>query len=154
MDAQPLLSNVLALNSEAKVRDKADRPAVTIPAPALPVFLRKLHDEPSLAFDALLAHTAIDWQAAGQFELVYQLFSTTHGHYLMVTTSVPREKPEVPTASRVYRIAEWQEREVYDMFGVLYGDHPDLRRLILDDSWVGHPLRKDYKDDFMLERPQ
>jgi NADH:ubiquinone oxidoreductase subunit C len=70
-----------------------------------------------------------------------------------VVTSVARDNPLVPTVMDIWPIAEWQEREVYDLFGVLYDGHPDLRRLFLEDDWVGFPLRKDYEDDFMLEPP-
>jgi NADH-quinone oxidoreductase subunit C len=69
----------------------------------------------------------------------------------MVSVFVGREKPVVPSVSSLWMIAEWQEREVYDLFGVLYDNHSDLRRLFLEDDWVGHPLRKDYQDDFMLD---
>lgn len=116
--------------------------------------LQHVRDEPSLAFDMLLDHTAIDWIESGRFELAYNLYSTVHGHYLLVSTFISREKPVVPTASRIWPTAHWQEREVYDMFGVLYDEHPDLRRVFLDDDWKGFPLRKDYADPDMLELPK
>jgi NADH-quinone oxidoreductase subunit C len=72
----------------------------------------------------------------------------------MVSVSVPRANPVAPTVSTIWEIAQWQEREVYDLFGVRYEGHPDLRRLFLDDNWQGHPLRKDYQDDDMLELPK
>ncbi|MBU1920404.1 NADH-quinone oxidoreductase subunit C, partial [bacterium] len=81
---------------------------------------------------------------------IYQLYSTKFHHYLMLSVKVDREHPVVPSVSSVWRIAQWHEREVYDLFGVLYDNHPDLRRLFLEDDWQGHPLRKDYRDDFML----
>ena len=156
MAAEGLLERVHALDAAAKeARRPADRPAVEVPPASLPAFMEKLAHEPDLAFDMLCAHTAVDWLADGEFELVYQLYSTTRRHYLQVSVFVPREDPVVPTVCRIWPIAEWQEREVYDLFGVLYRDHPDLRRLFLEDDWEGFPLRKDYKDDFMLdERPQ
>ena len=95
----------------------------------------------------------MDWLAEEKFELVYQLFSLKYNRYLMVSVFIPRDKPEIPTVSSVFPIAEWQEREVYDLMGIIYTDHPDLRRLFLEDDWVGYPLRKDYEDDFMLDRP-
>ena len=58
----------------------------------------------------------------------------------------------VVTICSIWRIAEWQEREVFDLFGILYNNHPDLRRIFLEDDWVGFPLRKNYKDNFMLEK--
>jgi len=80
----------------------------------------------------------------GHFECLYNLYSTTHGHRLLVSVSVPRDNPVLPSVASLWAIAEWQEREVFDLMGVLYEGHPDLRRLFLEDDWQGHPLRKDY----------
>jgi NADH:ubiquinone oxidoreductase subunit C len=113
--------------------------------------LVKARDNCELAFDVLLDHMAVDWPEKSQFELIYHLFSTTTGRYLSVVTFLSRESPVIQSASSVWPVAELQEREVYDLFGVLYDGHPDLRRLFLEDDWQGFPLRKDYKDDFMLE---
>jgi NADH-quinone oxidoreductase subunit C len=154
MDAATLVQAVIALAPGAVVREKADRPAVAVEPAALPDVLARLKADERLAFDMLLDHTAVDWIERGRIELVYQLYSLRHGHYLTVTAEVPRDEPVAPSSSGVHRIAEWQEREVYDMFGVRYERHPDLRRLLLDDAWVGHPLRKDYRDDHMIERPK
>ncbi|MBI3986043.1 MAG: NADH-quinone oxidoreductase subunit C [Lentisphaerae bacterium] len=154
MNPETLLAAVLALEPGAEKRDLCDRPAVRVPTGALVAFMRRLHDEPALAFDMLCTHTASDYPAENRIELIYQLYSIPHGHALMVTTSLQRDRPEAPTVSPVWKIAEWQEREVYDLFGVLYSGHPDLRRLLLADDWQGFPLRKDYQDDFMLERPE
>jgi NADH-quinone oxidoreductase subunit C len=136
------------------LEDNADRAAVVVEAPSLPEIMRRLRDEPELQFSQLLDHVAVDWIDRGQFELIYQLYSFKYKHFLSVSVIVPRDDPRVPTVCRVYPVAEWQEREVYDLFGVLYEDHPDLRRLFLEDDWEGFPLRKDYKDDFMLDRPK
>lgn len=154
MDAENLQRAVLALLPETKVRDKTDRPSLAAPASGLLDLLARLKADEQLSFDMLLDHTAVDWIDRGCLELFYQLYSTRHGHYLTVAAEVPRESPAAPSVSGVHRIAEWQEREVFDMFGVLYEGHPDLRRLLLEDSWIGHPLRKDYRDDYMIERPK
>jgi NADH-quinone oxidoreductase subunit C len=153
MDAASLLAAVLALDADVRPKEKADRPAVTVPRAKLSRLMLRLRNHPQLAFDMLCAHTAVDWPAENRIELFYYLYSTSHRHYALVCADVPRERPEIETVSTVWRIAEWQEREVYDMFGVLYASHPDLRRLLLSDDWEGFPLRKDYKDDFMLEKP-
>lgn len=154
MDGQKLIETILAMESAAQPREKADRPAVQVPIERLLPLMQRLRDDAALAFDMLLDHTAIDWIDRGVFELVYNLYSTTHGHYLMVTTMVPREKPVAPTMSNLWLIAHWQEREAYDLMGIQYDEHPDLRRLFLEDDWQGFPLRKDYKDDHMLELPK
>ncbi len=158
MDNTELQTAVIALNPSFTSREKADRAAVVVPATALVSLMTTLRDDPSFLFDMLSAHTAIDWPGAtegaeGRLELVYQLHSLTHGHGLMVSVYVPRTEGLVPSVCGVWQIAEWQEREVYDLFGVRYSGHPDLRRIMLEDDWKGHPLLKDYKDDFMLERP-
>jgi len=155
MEPDDLIGRVTALEDTVEpARKKSDRPAVDVKAGALLGLVEKLLREPDLAFDMLLAHTAVDWLDEGEFELVYQLYSTHHRHYLQVSVFVPRDNPVVPTVSGVWPVAEWQEREVYDLFGVLYDDHPDLRRILLEDDWEGFPLRKDYQDDFMLSEPE
>ena len=153
MDASSLLAAVTALEQGVRAREKADRPAVTAPAASLGRLMRSLRNDPRFAFDMLCAHTAVDWPGANRIELFYYLYSTTQRQHLLMCADVSRETPEIETVSSVWRIAEWQEREVYDMFGVLYRGHPDLRRVLLSDDWKGFPLRKDYRDDFMLERP-
>lgn len=150
MDGQTLLATVTGLDAAVSVLDKTNLPAVRVPAEKLLETMRRLRDDAALAFDQLLTHTAVDWPDQGEFELVYILFSITHGHTLMVSTRVPRANPVTPTVSGLWAIAEWQEREAYDLLGILYDGHADLRRLFLEDDWVGHPLRKDYQDDFML----
>jgi NADH-quinone oxidoreductase subunit C len=154
MGAEELLGLVSELEPRAETRDDADRPAVRVPVDALESFLRKLRDGAELAFDFLLTHTAVDWTEENRFELVYLLYSTIHGHHLMVTADIPRDEPVAPTVSHLWPIAEWQEREAYDLFGILYDNHPDLRRVFLEDDWQGFPLRKDYRDEYMLERPK
>lgn len=157
MEAQALQNETLSLaqslNAQAKPRDKSDRPSVEIPVTSLVAFLKALKTKSQFDFDMLCSHTAVDWLGQNEFELIYQLYSIQHQHYLLVSTRVPRNNPVAPTISGLWAIAEWQEREVYDLFGVLYDGHPDLRRLFLEDDWKGFPLRKDYQDDFMLERP-
>jgi len=152
MDAESLQRAVLALFPGATAREKTDRPSLAVAASSVPDLLTRLKADEQLAFDVLLDHTAVDWIERGRIELFYQLYSLKHGHYLTVAAEVPREEPVAFSVSGIHRIAEWQEREVYDMFGVLYEGHPDLRRLLLEDSWIGHPLRKDYHDDHIIER--
>ncbi|MGL4421139.1 MAG: NADH-quinone oxidoreductase subunit C [Gemmataceae bacterium] len=83
-------------------------------------------------------------------EVVYQLSCTQQpGRRLMLKVILPRENPRLPTVSHLWRTADWHEREVYDLFGVQFENHPDLRRILLADDWDGHPLRKDY--EFPLE---
>ena len=74
------------------------------------------------------------------------LTSTVHRHMLVVKTRLDRERPEIQTVSDIWRTAEFHEREAYDLFGVVFTGHPDLRRLFMTDEWKGWPLRKDYED--------
>ena len=154
MDTEALILAVTALQAGLSRRANIDMPAVQVSAGSLLALMGALRQDERFAFDMLLDHTAIDWIEQDRIELLYNLYSTTHGHYLMVSVSVPRANPVAPTVSTLWEIAQWQEREVYDLFGVRYENHPDLRRLFLDDDWQGYPLRKDYKDEHMLELPQ
>ncbi|MDB5232805.1 MAG: dehydrogenase (ubiquinone) 30 kDa subunit [Chitinophagaceae bacterium] len=78
--------------------------------------------------------------------MVYHFTSTTHRHTIVVKVNLDRSVPEIETVSDIWRTAEFHEREVYDLFGVKFLHHPDLRRLFLTDEWKGWPLRKDYED--------
>ncbi len=154
MDSAELQVVVGALHSSLTFREKSDRLSVVVPSDQLLSVAMKLRDSEPLSFDMLCAHTAIDWLKDEKIELIYQLYSTKHGHHLMMSVYVSRtEAVAVPSLHTVWQIAQWQEREVYDLFGICYSGHPDLRRILLEDDWKGFPLLKDYKDDFMLERP-
>ena len=154
MDSESLLALIESLYPAVQRRAQADRPAITLPTGELFVVMRALRDHTELQFDLLLTHTAVDYPDDNRFELIYLLYSTVHGHWLVVTTNVERAQPVVPSVCALWPIAEWQEREAYDLMGVLYDDHPDLRRVFLEDDWVGFPLRKDYRDEYMLELPK
>ncbi len=142
---------VMGLEPQCRKREQSDCAAVDVPVSALETLMRNLRDEVRLSFDMLLDHTAIDHIQDGRFELVYLLYSTRHGHHLMVTCEIPRTDPIAPTMGDLWPIAHWQEREVFDLFGIGYDGHLDLRRLFLEDGWQGYPLRKDYTDPDMLE---
>ncbi len=154
MAQQQGIEEVLSLDSEATERENANIPAVVVPVDRLYAFLKALRDDKRFAYDMLMTHTAVDWIEDAEFEVVYLLYSTTRGTQLQVSTRVPRDNPVVPTVQSLWLIAEWQEREAFDLMGILYDNHPDLRRVFLEDNWEGHPLRKDYVDADMLERPK
>lgn len=152
MDIEQLLQNPLKI--ELKKREHPSRAMVEVDVSQLSSLMKYLKEDPLWEFDMLYAHTAVDRIEGEKFELIYILHSTTNQHDLVVCTFAPRANPVVPTVSSLWAIAEWHEREVYDLMGIMYDNHPDLRRLMLDDDWVGFPLRKDYKDDFMLPLPE
>lgn len=124
---------------------------VNISSSNLLQFMHLLKNDKDLKFNILCDHTAVDWIDVGVFDLIYNLYSAEYNYQLLVIISIQRNKPIIDTVSDIWKIAEFQEREVYDFFGVIYKGHPDLRRLFLEDDWIGFPLRKDYKDNFILE---
>lgn len=103
-----------------------------------------LRDESELGFTFLQNLTAVDWIKEDKIELVYHLWSYAQRHGCVVKVDVPRGKPELPSVATVWRAAEWYEREQFDLLGVVFTGHPDLRRLLLPEDWPGHPMRKDY----------
>ena len=112
--------------------------------------LRLCRDEPDLGFDMLMDLTAVDYlkypgrEDGPRFDVVYHLYSVTHNHRVRLKVPVEQDAPSVPTATALWPIADWLEREVWDMYGIRFDGHPDLRRLLLYEEFVGHPLRKDY----------
>src|SRR3954468_7673052 len=103
-------------------------------------------EDEALRFDCLMNLSAIDWPKKNQIEVVYHLWSYGKRHSFILKISLPRENPEVASLEPVWKAADWLEREQYDLLGVTFTGHPDLRRVMLPDDWVGHPLRKDYKE--------
>jgi NADH-quinone oxidoreductase subunit C len=117
---------------------------------AITSVLRYCRDEPALALDMLTDLTAVDYskfpgrEDGPRFEVVYHLYSVPHNHRLRLKVRVDEDDAVVPSAVGLWPIANWFEREVWDMFGVRFADHPDLRRLLMYEEFVGHALRKDY----------
>ncbi len=104
-----------------------------------------------LGFDRLGMLTAVD--RVEHFEMVYRLQSRAMQTGMFLKCEVSRHDPKTRSLTDLWPSANWQEREVYDLFGIEFEGHPDLRRILLPDDWVGHPLRKDYEDDRILRRP-
>jgi NADH-quinone oxidoreductase subunit C len=104
-----------------------------------------------IGFDRLGMVTAVDRDEF--FTLVYRLQSRSLSSALFVKTKVAHEDAHVDSLCDVWPAANWQEREVYDLFGIVFDGHPDLRRILLPEDFVGHPLRKDYDDPRMIRRP-
>jgi NADH-quinone oxidoreductase subunit C len=104
-------------------------------------FLRR---DPRLNFDWLACLSGIDYAADNRMAVVYDLYSYDLRHEFAVKVYCGREDPHVPSVADLWRAADWHEREAYDMFGIIFDGHPDLRRILCADDWVGFPLRKDY----------
>jgi NADH-quinone oxidoreductase subunit C len=103
-----------------------------------------LHDD--FGFDVLSAETAVDYwpEQAPRFHVIYQLYSMTHNQRIGLRVPLDGNAPSLPSVTGVYPNANWHEREIWDMFGIRFEGHPDLRRIIMPYDWEGHPLRKDY----------
>ena len=104
--------------------------------------------DPELAFDNLMCLSAVDYpkETPPRMEVVYHLWSYTHSHLFVLKAFLPRESPSLPTVENVWGVANWHEREAWDLFGIAFTGHSDLRRILLPDDWEGHPLRKDWVD--------
>ncbi|MGH7826201.1 MAG: NADH-quinone oxidoreductase subunit C [Candidatus Binatia bacterium] len=130
-----------------KVRDfKGDviEPYCSIDPQVIVEVCRFLRDESSVKFEALSDLTALDWPKEEKIQLVYHLYSYSYKHQMVLKVDLPRDNPMAPTVERVWKVANWFEREVFDLFGVIFEGHSDLRRIMLPEDWIGHPLRKDY----------
>ena len=128
------------------VDEKEGDPHLKIVPEALPKVCTLLHQHPDLLFDYLSCITGVDLSAQGKMAVIYHLASLPNEQ--MVTLKVVLENsasPEVPTISDIWQNANWLERETYDLFGIHFDGHPDLRRILLPADWKGFPLLKSYK---------
>jgi len=125
---------------------------VLVPAESLHKLAKLLKETPETDFDYLFCLSGVDY--GKQFAVVYHLESTTLKHKLVLKVKTDdRTNPNFDTVCGIWRTAEWFEREVFDLFGIKFNNHPDLRRLFLPEDWVGYPLRKDFKDELnIIER--
>lgn len=111
----------------------------------------KLKEDPQTKMDYLFCLTAADRKDG--LHVIYHLTSSETPHKVMLRVVLPdKANPIVPSVSDIWKAAEYYEREVFDLFGIRFENHPDLRRIFLDDDWKGYPLRKDYKDEFTLQQ--
>jgi NADH-quinone oxidoreductase subunit C len=138
---------------KARFGDDVGAPTETKGDPWLPVkrerlveVCRFLKETPGLDFDFCEDLTAVDWPKRSVIEVVVHLLSYQHKHALKLKVEADRAAPVVDSLEGVWKTANWFEREVYDLFGVTFTHHPDLRRIMLPDDWVGFPLRKDYEE--------
>jgi NADH-quinone oxidoreductase subunit C len=103
-----------------------------------------LRTEPALRFDCLSNLSGVDYPKRNAIQVVYHLFSYSLRQWIVLKVDATRDDPVVPTVSDVWSAADWQEREVFDLLGVTFTGHPDLRRILMPEDWPGHPLRKDF----------
>lgn len=119
-------------------------PFVLVKPDSIVEVCRFLHDDPDLAFDCLTNMSGVDFLKEDYIQVVLHLHSYTQRHAIVVKANVSREEPSMPSVEAVWKAANWLEREIYDLLGVVFTGHPDLRRLLMPEDWVGHPLRKDF----------
>ncbi len=151
MQVEQLTTWIQTMAPEATPGISKQYPEFILPAAKLHDVARQLKESPETKMDYLFCLTGLDRKDG--FHVVYHLTSSTLHHTIVLRVILPdKVNPTVATVSDLWAGAEYFEREAYDLLGIRFENHPDLRRLFLDDEWVGYPLRKDYKDSFTLER--
>jgi NADH-quinone oxidoreductase subunit C len=144
--------NTLVEKFGAEVGEFAGEEQVTLSTENIVAAAEALRD--TFGFDLLSCITAVDYwpEENPRFHVIYRFTATQRGMTLNLRVPVPGVNPTAPTLAKVYHSANWHEREVYDMFGIKFEGHPDLRRILMPFDWQGHPLRKDYPLGY--EEPQ
>lgn len=146
MDREKLKEKVMGLVPGLQAEETRDFTAVTVPADQLRALALRLKDDPDLLFDSLLCLSGVDW--GKELGVVYLFESTQLKHLLEVKVkTADRQTPCFDTLCDIWKGAMLHEMEVFDLFGIRFNNHPDLRRIFLADDWVGYPLRKDYVDE-------
>ncbi len=146
------LDHVLALikesckHDEPVVLENTSPKGIRISSRDLVTVAENIFRNPETYFDMLTCVTGIDnGVEAGTMECVYTLYSIPFNFQLLLKAVLPRENPEIDSVSHIWKSANWLEREIFDMYGIHFKNHPDLRRILLPADWEGYPLRKDYK---------
>lgn len=126
-----------------------DMPVFIIKKDSLLRFVKFIKEDPDIKMDQVTDITAVDWykKREKRFEVVYHFYSYTFNHRLRLKVDLEEEEPKIPSITEIYKGANWFERECWDMYGIVFMNHPDLRRILLYPEFVGHPLRKDYPID-------
>jgi NADH-quinone oxidoreductase subunit C len=148
MDKIQLCEYVKSLDPDVETKEGRQFAEVTIPASKFYQVAKKLRENDESSFDYLSCLTGVDY--GQELGVVYHLYSTKHNHAIVLKTrTASRENPMVDSVSDIWKTADFHEREAFDLLGIRFANHPDLRRLFLDSSW-GYPLRKDYVDDINI----
>mgnify|MGYP002399536816 FL=1 len=140
-----LQEKLLSICPTATFEENTQWPTINIESTEWRRLAEQLKNDPELAFDYLFCITGVDWKT--HLSMVYHLSSTIHRHTIVVKAKISdRNNAAIESVYNIWATAELNEREAYDLFGINFTNHPDLRRLFLTDDWVGYPLRKDYED--------
>ncbi len=124
---------------------EATDPYIVVAASAVHDIAAYLRHEPDLHFDSLMCLSGVDYGPGKTLGVVYHLASMARRHKITLRTEVPRQGGSLPSVCDIWRTADWHEREAYDLYGMRFEHHPDLRRILLPDDWEGNPLLKDYQ---------
>jgi NADH:ubiquinone oxidoreductase subunit C len=148
MDKIQLGDFLISLDKDLEIKEGKQFTEVSVPPEKLYSLARMLREREEVQFDFLYCLSGVDY---GQdLGVVYHLRSTVYDHSVVLKTRTSdREKPQLDSVSDIWKTADFQEREVFDLLGIKFTNHPDLRRLFLDSTW-GFPLRKDYADDINI----
>lgn len=151
MTNEQLIEHLSKAYPDAVATQGSQYPEITVPREILHTFMQNLKSDSNLAFDYLVCESGVDYPAF--LQVVYHLESTTFRHFLVVKSNTEnRETAVLDTVCDIWPTAEFHEREIYDLLGITFNHHPDMRRFFLDDTW-GYPLRKDFTDDIhVVER--
>ncbi len=144
MTATEIHAHLTALFPEHELLLDEAAPCIIVPAAAITAIALQLRDDPSLLFDYLMCLSGVDYND-GTLGVVYHLDSMTLRQKLTLKVIVPIDAPAVQTVEKVWRTADWHEREAYDLIGVVFEGHRDHRRILLPEDWEGHPLQKKYE---------
>ncbi len=147
MTSQEILESLRARFGDAVLDAKPDAvpdPWVKIAPGKMKDVCLYLRDDAAMLFDVLMCLSGMDYRG-GKLGVVYHVDSTSKHHRIVLKTEVTIESPHVASVESVWRTANWHEREAFDMVGVVFDGHPDLRRILMPDDWQGFPLRKDYQ---------
>jgi len=146
MNNEELKQTILSILPSAVFEDNTQFLSIQIPAEQIHDFAKKIKESETISFDYLFCLTGIDY--GDSLGVIYHLRSTKYRHEIVVKIKTSdRETTAVDTVCDIFKTAEFHEREIFDLFGIKFNHHPDLRRILLDESWEGYPLRKDYIDE-------
>jgi len=143
--ADAIVDAIVALGAEPLPTTQDDLSVFRVERDAWATVARALHDDPRLSFEMLVDVAGIDFpKRQPRFEVVYHLWSLTHNRLIRIKVGVPEEDPTCPSVVDLWSTADWHERECFDLVGVRFAGHPDLRRILMPDDYPWHPLRKDF----------
>lgn len=124
---------------------ESGQPWITVSPDSIQVVATFLRDDSELLFDTLMCLSGVHYPKEEMVGVTYHLHSTKYAHSLALKVKVPVNEPRIPSVEPVWKTADWHEREAWDMYGIIFENHPNLTRILCPEDWEGHPLRKDYE---------